>query len=130
MLKTYYTKYTLTINGEEYITNTRRPIILNEKDVAIKEFSGKTFQSFCEMFPNYGLIIPGNSWMRGIFSKKRRIEFFNTYCNFKTWIDNGEEREWSFKIEDIECEVSMNQLLECKSDLVIEYLKERGINKI
>lgn len=130
MLKTYYTRYTLTINGEVYTTHTRRPVILREENVITKEFSGKTFQSFWEIFPEYGIIIPGNTWLRGLFSKKRRIEFFDSYCNFKTWVDNGEEREWSFKIEDFECEVSMKELLECKSDLVIEYLKERGINKI
>lgn len=130
MLKTYYTRYILTINGEKYITSTRRPIILDEDKIAIQEFCGKTFQSFWDLFKDYGLILPGNCWMRGIFSKKRRIEFFDNYCDFKTWIDDGEEREWSFKVEDIECEVSMKELLECKSDLVIEYLKERGINKI
>ena len=128
MLKTYLTRYTLTINGDKYVTNTRRPIIAREPE--FKEFKGNTFASFWELFQIYGLIIPGNCWTRGIFSKKRRIEFFDSYCVFDTWIDNGKEREWSFTVEDYEYETTMKELMECEADLVIEYLKERGINKI
>lgn len=127
MLKTYYTKCTITINEKTYTTTTNN-FILEESEILNKEWRGKTFQGFWDISRELGLLAPCNHWLRALWSKKRRIEFFTPI--FKTWIDNGEEREWLVKMEDVETTLTMEKLMKCDANLVIQYLKERGIEKI
>lgn len=134
MLKIYRTRYTLRMEKErdEKWVFWTDPFILEESDAEMNRFakqSGDTFESFWEVYKRYGLMLPCNTWMRGIFSKKRRIEFFFDYA--PTWVDNGEKRKWTIEEELIEIQLSMEQLMKIKpADKVIEYLKERGIEKI
>lgn len=133
MLKIYKTRYTLRMEKEreEKWVFWSDPFILEEEKAEANRFTknfGDTFDSFWEAYEKYGLMLPCNRWMRGLFSKKRRIEFFWNYA--PTWVDNGEKRKWLIEEEFFDVEISMKELMKLKSDSVIEYLKERGINKI
>ena len=134
MLKIYRTRYTLRMEREkdEKWVFWTDPFILEESDAEMNRFakySGDTFESFWEVYERYGLMLPCNRWMRGIFSKKRRIEFFYGYA--PTWVDNGEKRKWMIEEELMEIQLSMEKLMKIQpADSVIEYLRERGIEKI
>lgn len=131
MLKVYRTRWTLNLDGaiEKDWCYWSDPYFKYEDDIEAKTtLNGKSFQSFWDLMYEYGLVIPANRWKRGIFSKKRRIEFICGYA--KTWIDDGSEREWTLETEIVEIHPKMSELMKMDAELFIEYLKERGINKI
>lgn len=129
MLKVYKMEWKLNLDGsEEWHDNSGKKFLEEEHGEEITTFRGKDFQSFWDLFEDFGLMIPANRLNQGFFSKKRRIEFFWDYA--KIWVDNGEEREWTLKVRIVETKCTMEELMKMDSELVIQYLKERGINKI
>ena len=132
MLKAYKIHYKFTLEGMEEDWYKSSDIFLEEESKANKEiqkFEGQTFQSFWDLHNEFGLILPSNRWNRALWSKKRRIEFFFDLA--PTWVDNGkEERKWTLEIVWGEPEMTMKQLFELPAEKVIQYLKERGIDKI
>ena len=128
MLKVYKMEWKLNLDGSEEWHDSGKKFLEEEHGEEITTLKGKDFQSFWDLFEHFGLMIPANRWNQGFFSKKRRIEFFWDYA--KTWVDNGEEREWTLKVRFVETKCTMEELMKMDSELVIQYLKERGINKI
>lgn len=130
MLNTYLRKVYFTIDGNKKFV-TSWTMLEDDSKVKLQETTkgeGKTFDSLYDFMSttHSGLVIRGNCYERGFFSKKRRIEFCDN--NTKNWIDNGIEREWKLSFQDELCPVSMEKLMKLDSDKVIQYLVERGMS--
>lgn len=131
MLKAYKVYYKLTMEGAKRDFYECSGVFLEEEsNENIQTFEGKTFQSYWDLHKNFGVILPSNTWYRTVFSKKRRIEFFLDFA--PTWVDNGkDERAWTFEVMQVEePKMTMEQLFKLPAEQVIQYLKERGIDKI
>lgn len=131
MLKAYRVYYKLTMEkANEDFYKFSEIFLEEESNEDIQTFEGKTFQSYWDLHEKFGVILPSNRWNRTVFSKKRRIEFFLDYT--PAWVDNGkDERAWTFEVMKVEePKMSMTQLFKLPAEQVIQYLKERGIDKI
>lgn len=123
MLKVYTAKYTFEIDGEVKHIQTTTPYLKEEVADPIQILEGNTFESLWQIMTDgrYALFTPGNCWKKGLFSKKRRIEFFTSKT--KAWAENGAERNWRLTIEEKITKVSMVELAKLDEEQVMEYLK-------
>ena len=128
MMGGYLTTVKVILNGK-VIKTERWRTLLDSTEVKVNEVlgSGKTFDSLWDFIQKSGkgLLVPATLWERGLFSKKRRIEFFT---RTETWVDNGEEREWSVIIDDsTPCKLTVEELKHFEVEKVIKYLKDCGL---
>lgn len=129
MMNAYLRTIYFTIDGnKKCIANLY--ILVDENEAKLQETikgKGKTFESLYNFMSttDSGLVIRGNCYEHGFFSKKRRIEFYDD--TIKNWIDNGIEREWKLSFQDKPRSLSMKKLMELDADKVIQYLVERGL---
>lgn len=125
MMKVYKRHFRFTMDGKKHC-DCSSIFLAEEHEVEKKEFKGETFQSLWDLMETYDLVIPGNQWTRGMFSKKRRIEFFHT---FKTWKEDGSVRPWTFECYDKEFEhATLQDIMKYRDyEKAIKFFKERGL---
>lgn len=127
MLKTYITTYEFFIDEKRIESITTNKYLEEEHESKAEMIGGNTFDSLCEKMVDkeYNTLIPANRWERALWSKKRRIEFFER--GVKTWKDNGELRQWAMVITEREVPATFSEILHNNSELVTQYLVENGL---
>lgn len=127
MMNFYQAEYIFYIDGKKFNCNSWTVLADSSTIDELTKWSGNTFESLWQFYEKYPLTIPANRWLRGIFQKKRRIEFFR---KIKTWVDDGSLREWKFVAKYEVTTAYMSDLKRFKVDDVIQYYKDRNMNTI
>ena len=118
-MKPYLITYKFYYDNELQSTRTSTNL-LNEPYEA--ECSGTDFEGLWDLTYEWSTMIPFNMWE---FKKGKR--FLQHYdCLFKT-ITLKNCKPWKFTITSEETTISMERLMRFNAELVIQYLKERGM---
>lgn len=128
MLKTYYREHTLKIDDIIVYTDNHN-VLVDESEANLTPTiikSGDTFESMWNLITNEKKYF----WQRlytNFFTKKRKIEF----CQYGwVWKEKKFNLKWEYIVIDKECTVSLKEFQNFPIEKVIQFYKERGIEKI
>ena len=119
MLKPYLVTYKFYYDGELYC-NSCHTALLNEPQE--EEIFGNDFDSLWEFTYKWPTMTPFNMW-----EFKKGAKFLQHYDWLFKKITQKNCKHWKFTVNSTETTISMERLMEFKTEDVIQYLKERGI---
>lgn len=129
MMKAYYNRYTVAINGKEYV-DCSGTYLTEETEIDMERTIEVNWNNLAENYSHFGIFLPFNIWR---FKKGRIISFFNpSLFDKRTW-DIKERKNPNFtftiKIEAIEdTTLSINDILDYPVvEKAMKYLAERNI---
>ena len=119
MLKPYSVTYKFYYDGELY-RECCHTHLLNEPQE--EEVSGNDFDSLWDFTYKWPTMTPFNMW-----EFKKGEKFLQHYDWLFKKITQKNCKHWKFTITSTETTVSMERLMRFDTELVIQYLKERGV---
>ena len=119
MLKVYLVSYTFYYDGE--LLSQRCSTLIRETPYK-ERYSGTDFDGLRDLVCKWGMMIPLNEWE---FKKGKRFLQHPNWL-FKT-ITPKNCKPWKFTITSREITIPMSELMKYDAEIVIQYLKERGI---
>lgn len=128
MLKTYCREYTLKVDNIIVYTNNHY-VLVDETEANLNPTiieSGDNFESIWNLIKS-GKRYFWQSLYTNLLTKKRRIEF---YQNGWIWKEKEFNLKWEYIIIDKEVTVSLKEFQDFPVEKVIQFYKERGIEKI
>ena len=87
----------------------------------VEEISGNDFDDLCNFIHEHPTLTPFNIW------EFKRTKFIQHYDWFFKRITPENCKPWKLVVTSEETSVSMDRLMNFDTELVIQYLKERGI---
>ena len=119
MLKPYNVTYKFYYDGELYRESCHTALLNEPRE---EEISGNDFNSLWDFTYQWATMTPFNMW-----EFKKGEKFLQHYDWLFKKITPKNCKSWKFTITSAETTISMERLMEFKTDDVIQYLKERGI---
>ena len=119
MLKAYLVTYEFYYDGELLRENYSTQIRETPYE---EEYSGTDFDGLLNLYYEHPALIPFNAWE----FKKGKI-FLQHYDWLFKKITSKNCKPWKFTISSRETTISMKELMNYGADIVIQYLKDRGI---
>ena len=118
MLKPYRITYKFYYDGELQHTSICTQLLEVPYE---EEISGNDFDGLCKFIHEHSSLTPFNIW------EFKRTKFIQHYDWLFKRITPKNCKPWKLVVASKETTISMDRLMSFNSELVIQYLKERGI---
>lgn len=119
MLKPYNVTYKFYYDDELYINGCYTDLLNEPRE---EEISGNDFDSLWDFTYNHPAMTPFNMW-----EFKKDEKFLRHYDWVFKKITSKNCKSWKASITSDEITISMERLMKFNAELVIQYLKERGM---